>query len=172
MKQIEDLAMAAVGFNSVRGDRLSVQNISFTGIAPETGPPSLPERLAPVLQDWMGVIRYLGLAALFFVIYLLVFRPVKRQIIAAFAIERPQLRARVLGRAALGESGTFAPELRAQAGEGDSVGQGLQEELSGINPEVNRTVMLKGRLVEKIKKNPEAASRLIKNWIRQNEARA
>jgi hypothetical protein len=45
-------------------------------------------------------------------------------------------------------------------------------ELTEINTEVKRTVVLKNQLVERIKKNPEAASRLIQNWVRQGEVEA
>jgi len=172
MKQIEDLAKAAIGFDPVRGDRLSVQNIPFVAISPQGAPPSLPERLAPVLQEWMGVIRYMGLAALFFVVYWLVLRPVKRQMVAALAVEHPQLGARALGQGALGKAETLALELKPKAGEGESVDEGVLNELGDIKAEVKRTVMLKRQLVEKIKGNPEAASRLIQNWIRQSEAQA
>jgi flagellar M-ring protein FliF len=172
MKQIEELAKAAIGFDPTRGDHLSVQNISFTGISPEGGPPNLPERLAPMLQEWMGVIRYVGLAALFILIYLLVLRPVKRQIIAALAVEHPQLPARAVEQGALGKAEIPAHELKPKAGEGQVGDESVPGELTGINAEAKRTVVLKNQLVERIKKNPEAASRLIQNWVRQSEAGA
>jgi flagellar biosynthesis/type III secretory pathway M-ring protein FliF/YscJ len=169
MKQIEDLTKAALGFDPVRGDRLSVQNISFTAISLEGAPPNLPERLAPVLQEWMGVIRYVGLAALFFLVYWLVLRPVKRQIVAAWAVGHPQFAEVALGQGALGKEETLAGELKPKAGEGEGADEGLLEELAGVSPEVKKTVLLKRQLVEKIKGNPEAAGRLIQSWIRQNE---
>jgi flagellar M-ring protein FliF len=172
MKQIEELAKAAIGFDPARGDHLSVQNISFAGISPGGAPPNLPERLAPMLQEWMGVIRYVGLAALFFLIYLLIVRPVKRQIIAAFAVERPQLPARAVKQAALGEAETRAHELKPKVEELEGMDEGVPGELTGINAEARRTVLLKKQLVEKAKRNPEAASRLIQNWVRQSEVRA
>jgi flagellar M-ring protein FliF len=172
MKEIEDLAKAAIGFDPARGDTLSVQNISFVATSSEGPPPNLPERLAPVFQEWMGVIRYAGLAALFLAIYWLVLRPIKRQIVAAWAVEQPQLAGKALGQGALGQAGKLAPELQAKAGEGESVPEGLLEELSPISTERKRTVLLKGQLVEKIKGNPEAASRLIQNWIRHSEGQA
>jgi flagellar biosynthesis/type III secretory pathway M-ring protein FliF/YscJ len=125
-----------------------------------------------MFQEWMGVIRYVVLAALFFVIYLLVLRPVKRQIVAAFAVEQRQLPASAFNQAALGEAEPPAHELEPKAGEGEGAEEGVLEELTDINTEVKRTVVLKKQLVEKIKKNPEAASRLIQNWVRQSEARA
>jgi len=166
LKQIEEIAKAAIGIDPARGDHLSVQNVSFASLAPPP-PPDLPERLAPFLQEWMGVVRYAGLAALFLLIYLLVLRPVKRQIVAALAVEQPQLPARGLERGALGKGEPMPGELTAEAGEGMSEGG---EELTDINATVKRTVVLKNQLVERIKKNPEAASRLIQNWVQQGEA--
>ena len=164
MKQIEELAKAAIGFDSNRGDHLSVQNISFAAIAPGP-PPDLTERLAPLVQQWMGVVRYVGLAALFLLIYLMVLRPVKKQIVAALAAQ-PQLPAGARQQRALGKGQTQG-ELTAEAGGAEGAG-----ELTDINTEVKKTVVLKNQLVERIKKNPEAASRLIQNWVRQGEVEA
>ena len=166
MKQIEELAKAAIGFDSARGDHLSVQNISFAAIAPGP-PPNLTERLAPLIQEWMGVVRYAGLAVLFLLIYLMVLRPVKRQIVAALAVEQPQLPPGTRQQRALGKGETPQSELTVETGGGEGAG-----ELTEINTEVKRTVVLKNQLVERIKKNPEAASRLIQNWVRQGEVEA
>jgi flagellar M-ring protein FliF len=162
MKQIEELAKAAIGFDSARGDHVSVQNISFTAIAPGP-PPNLTERVAPLLQEWMGVIRYAGLAALFLLIYLIVLRPVKKQIVAALAVQQPQLSAGAKQQRALGKGEAPHSELAAEAG---------GSELTDINTEVKKTVVLKNQLAERIKKDPEAASRLIQNWVRQGEVEA
>jgi len=162
LKQIEELAKSAIGIDPARGDHLTVQNISFASIAPAP-PPTLPERFAPLLQEWMGVVRYAGLAALFLLIYLLILRPVKKQIIASLAVQR-QLPKGTGERRVLAAGETPAgltPEAAESAGE-----------LTDLNAEVKKTVVLKNQLVEKIKKNPEAASRLIQNWVRQGEAEA
>jgi len=172
MKEIEDLAKAAIGFDPARGDHMSVQNISFVAIPVEAPTPNLPERVVPVLLEWMGVIRYAGMAILFLAIYLLVLRPVKRQIVAALAIEQPQLASKGLKQGALGEGEKLAEELEAKGGEGESMEGDLFGELGEHNKERKRTVALRGQLVDKIKGNPEAASRLIQSWIRQGEAKA
>jgi flagellar M-ring protein FliF len=172
MKQIEELAKAAIGFDPARGDHMSVQNISFAGISPGGPPPNLPERLAPLLQQWMGAIRYVGLAALFCIIYLLILRPVKTQIMAAFAVGQPQLPAGAFKQGALGKPGTPEADLKLKAGEGEIADEDVQGELTEINAEVKKNLTLKRQLLETIKKNPEAASRLIRNWVRQSEAGA
>ncbi len=171
-KQIEELAKAVIGFDPARGDHLSVQNISFAGISPGP-PPNLPERLAPLLQEWMGVIRYVGLAVLFLTIYLLVVRPVKRQIIATLTVEHAQLPASAYEQGALGRAETPGRELKPKAGEVEKEKEDEDlGELTDVNAEAKKTVVLKNQLVERIKKNPEAASRLIQSWVRQNEAGA
>ena len=166
MKQIEELAKAAIGFDSARGDHLSVQNVSFAAIVPGP-PPNLTARLAPLIQEWMGVVRYAGLAVIFLLIYLIVLRPLKRQIVAVLAVEQPQLPPGSRQQRALGKGETPQSELTVET-EG---GEGARE-LTEINTEVKRTVVLKNQLVERIKKNPEAASRLIQNWVRQGEVEA
>jgi len=166
MKQIEELAKAAIGFDSARGDHLSVQNVSFAAIVPGP-PPNLTARLAPLIQEWMGVVRYAGLVAIFLLIYLIVLRPLKRQIVAVLAVEQPQLPPGSRQQRALGKGETQQSELTVETGGGEGAG-----ELTEINTEVKRTVVLKNQLVERIKENPEAASRLIQNWVRQGEVEA
>jgi flagellar biosynthesis/type III secretory pathway M-ring protein FliF/YscJ len=107
------------------------------------------------------------LAVLFLVIYLMVLRPVKRQIVAALAVEQRQLPPGTRQQKALGKGETRQSELTVETGGGEGAG-----ELTEINTEVKRTVVLKNQLVERIKKNPEAASRLIQNWVRQGEVEA
>ena len=46
----------------------------------------------------------------------------------------------------------------------------FETELEGTNSEVKRVVMLKRNLVDKVKSEPEASSRLLENWIRQGKA--
>ncbi len=49
--------------------------------------PSRPSKLVQVrtvLVQWSSLLRYAGIAALFFVVYLTFLRPIKKQLIAAF----------------------------------------------------------------------------------------
>jgi flagellar M-ring protein FliF len=170
MKQIEELAKAAIGFDPVRGDRISVQNISFTPDSTAGGRASLPESLAPMFQQLMGAIRYIGLAALFCAVYLLILRPVKKQIVATFAAGQPQLPAGSLVQELLGKPNEPVPELKQKAVEGEVVGGDALDELTGVSAEIKRTLVLRKQLVDRIKKDPEGASRLIQNWVSADEA--
>src|SRR5208283_2391608 len=85
MKQFEQLARAAIGVDTQRGDVLAVENISFQELPLETIlPPSKSERWRRLLEPWAWMLRYVGVAALFLVVYALILRPVKQQALAAF----------------------------------------------------------------------------------------
>jgi flagellar M-ring protein FliF len=161
MKQLEDLVRAAIGFNKQRGDELSLQNVSFQVLPIET--PAIPTRIQKTLKmvgPWMGMLRYVGIGLLFLLVYALVLRPVKNQVLAALRAI-PEKNAQGVLQAVDG-SGPADGHVMIAALEGD-----LQKELSQSSSEVMRTVVLKRHLVEKIKKEPESATRLIQGWVRQ-----
>ena len=153
MKQIEQLAQAAIGVDSQRGDVLAVENLSFQETPVETPPPpARSEHMRRLIEPWSWALRYIGLAALFLVVYWLVLRPVKRQAIAAFR----ELPGRVAGK--------LAPAAAASAG--GSLGAGEV----GLAEGGKRANHLKRLLSEKVKAEPEAASRLVQGWV-QGEGR-
>jgi flagellar M-ring protein FliF len=154
MKQIEELAKAAIGFDVQRGDQFSLQNISFS-----LPPVDLPapvgkfQRMLWVAERWMGLLRYVALSLLFAMVYLLILRPVKKQLLAA--LQAPL-------RTALVGSGATT---------GGALGGGTAEAEGGVlENEIPRTVALKKTLVMKVKEDPKGASRLIQNWLRESEA--
>src|SRR5262249_39557727 len=83
MKQIEDLAKAAIGFDPQRGDQFSLQNIAFSQPNLELpAPPGKFQRVIQFAERWTSVLRYAALSLLFVIVYLLMLRPVKKQVIA------------------------------------------------------------------------------------------
>jgi flagellar M-ring protein FliF len=151
MKQIEQLSEAAIGINPQRGDVLAVENLSFQQAPIEAlpPPPGKTEHWRHLIEPWAWALRYLGLAALFLVIYWLVLRPVKKQALAAFR----ELPGRVTG-----------PSVAQAAGSG-SLGSGE----AAMEDGGKRASQLKRLLAEKVKAEPEAASRLVQNWVQQEE---
>ncbi len=164
MKQIEDLARAAMGFDASRGDVLSVENVPF--VPPPTEAPAAPpitQRVRLVMQDWMWLIRYAVILLLFALVYMLILRPVKNQVVASFRqLTAPATPA--LAGAATGASGEGAP-LTA---EGISVA-GFEEQLSQTNAQVERVVRMKRHLADRVKNDPIAASQLVRQWINEQE---
>jgi len=147
MKQIEQLAQAAIGFEAQRGDVLAVENLSFQETPAESASPGTKtERILHVIQPWAWTLRYIGLAALFLVVYWLVLRPVKKQAMTAFR-ELP---------------GKVVAQLKPQTGG--------TEGLQLATPE-GRARQLKQTLTDRVKAEPESASRLVQTWVQQEEKR-
>jgi len=152
LKQIQELAQAAIGFDATRGDTVTVQNLSFREAEIETPPkPTATERLQNALRDWSSLVRYGSLLMLFLLAYALLLRPVKKQILATFK----QLPAR---RAAAQKDGPAAGMALPAAG-GSELASGL--------PNLQQAAALKKQLVEKVKTEPAATTQLVQSWLRE-----
>ena len=155
LEQIKQLAQAAIGVDTQRGDLLAVENLSFQQTPAEViSPPGKVERWKRLVEPWSWTLRYLGLAALFLVVYWLVLRPVKRQAVAAFR----QLPGSAAGRLVPQTAGVGADNSLA----------GLE---AGLPEGGKRANQLKRLLAEKVKAEPESASRLIQGWVQKEGQR-
>ena len=158
LKQIGQLAAAAIGLDTQRGDLLSLENLSFQDITPET--PEAPTRLDRafrLLAEWSGLLRYLGIAALFVIVYMLMLRPVRKQLLNTFR-ELPGQMAQ-----AAKEAGKTNISLAAAQG-------AVEIEAPSGAEEGRRAGALKRQLTDKVKAEPAAASRLVQSWIREDHA--
>jgi flagellar M-ring protein FliF len=163
MKQIQDIAMAAVGLNPTRGDEISVQDFPFLTLPVEQPvPPTIAQRIQLFTEHWVTALRYVGLLVIFLVVYLFLLKPIKNQLVESFraAAQAPA------ARMALAAGGNV-PTGSASEINLIEKGLNLDEEISETSSDVKRVVMLKRDLVEKVKKEPAASSRLVQNWIRQ-----
>jgi flagellar M-ring protein FliF len=159
MKQIEDLAKAAIGFDAVRGDVLSVQNVSFVNAPIEkTIPPAIVERIRVIAEKWIWLGRYVVLLLLFGIVYLLVLRPVKDRLMKSFeqAAAKPALAGASLENLTPQELAALAQDQ-------------LQQDLGKTSSDVERVVRLKKHLTEKVKHDPAQASLLIRQWINEEK---
>jgi flagellar M-ring protein FliF len=168
MKQILDVATMVIGIDATRGDRITVQNLSFVALPGEIEiHPTLDRRVQRVMQDWSTPLKYLGIAVLFLFLYITFLRPLKNRVVASIAEAKPTLTTgqwpAALSGAAPTTGGAGSPALE------DSLPD-FSNELTDASSEVKRAVVLKRHLVDKIKTEPAAASRLIENWVRQSEA--
>ena len=164
MKQIEQLAAAALGIDAKRGDLLAVENLSFQNLQQEAPvAPTFLERVQRSLRNWTWVFRYLALACLFGSVYMLLLRPVKKQ----FMTMLRELPARIAGKQAIaeGSAGKVAVPPQPEALEEMLGAAGLDGDSS-----LKKLVILKNHLVDKVKTEPAGASRLIQNWLRESSA--
>jgi hypothetical protein len=105
------------------------------------------------------MLRYVGLAVLFALVYLLILRPVKNQMVAL--LQAPLHHALPGSNAAGGTGASLAAD--------GSLG-GLPRPADSMSTEVQEAIALKKAIVSKVNGDPEAASRLIQNWLRESEA--
>jgi flagellar M-ring protein FliF len=154
MKEIEQLARAAIGLDAQRGDVLAVENLSFQEMPLEMpAAPGKSEHWRRLLEPWSWILRYVALAALFAVVYMLILRPVKKQAMTAFR----ELPGKIVSRSStqpLAASGVLGP--LEEAGQPPGEGQ--------------RANQLKRMLTDKVKAEPAAASRLVESWVREDKA--
>jgi flagellar M-ring protein FliF len=159
LKSIEDLAKASVGFDPARGDILTVQNISFQIVPVDVPPPPTRlEKIRTLLMNWSSYARIATLVLLFCVTYLLILRPVKKQLIRALNSALPRDSARLAST-----PGTAAtPALP----EGDEVSDRIRNAGQQERTQVTR---LKDDISTRVKHEPVSASRLVQSWIKDGE---
>jgi len=152
LTSIEELAKASVGYDSARGDIVTVQNISFQVVPPETPlPPTRLEKTRTLVMDWIAAIRIAALLLLFGITYLVVLRPVKKQLI------------RSLNAPPSKNVADLAPP--------DSVASPALPESDEPVHERPAMTQLKDDIATRVKQEPVSASRLVQSWIRDGEKR-
>jgi flagellar M-ring protein FliF len=163
MKQIEDLAKAALGFDASRGDEISVQNIAFQVPAADTpAAPPLAERVRLVAERWTGLLHYAALLALFLLVYALILNPVKKQLLAAFASAKVPAAlpaghaSAVLAAGAAGELNSAQPEGLAASATGPAQAQ--------------RALTMRQQVATAVKADPESAGQLVQKWLGEGGA--
>jgi flagellar M-ring protein FliF len=146
LKQIEQLAAAAIGIDPQRGDVISVENLSFQAKPVEkVMPPTRMETARKLVFEWLGLLRYASILALFMIVYFLMLRPVKRQLLTALR----DLPSRIAASNAAATAAAGEVALPAGAEQG------------------RRATTLRKQLAEKVKSEPETATRLVEGWIRE-----
>lgn len=167
MHRLETLAQAAVGFDEKRGDQVVMQNVSFSGNAPEVkavGTEKFLEQAKGLLETQPALLKtaLMGLVGLTLVWFVL--KPVAGQLVAT--MREPSL----LG---VGGGGMASQERGAIAGSGarEELGSGTDD--GGAQGEQQRRdVSLNGQskgvleqVTEHIRRQPVESTRLLETWI-------
>jgi flagellar M-ring protein FliF len=143
IKMINDLAQAAIGFNAARGDVVTVQNLGFDRPDDsDLGPESFLDKARKSLSEFSSVIRYVGLAGMFILVYFLVIRPFQKRALAAVPAPAPQ-------------PAITAPLTTPPALEVDTLK--LAE----------RTRELKSEIADLIKEDPETGAAAVRAWLKE-----
>ncbi len=164
MHRLEELAQAAVGFDSRRGDQVVLENVSFSTNAPEVKPAAvdrLTEAVRTLLHMQPDLLRtgMIGICGVLLVLFVL--RPVARQVTAT-------LREPVLLTA-----GNPVPEDLEERVEGT-----VEALLSGEQGRVSQRLLSKTKqqqqgifdhVSEHIRNEPAQSTRVLEAWIGASE---
>jgi flagellar M-ring protein FliF len=146
LKTISELAQAAIGFNSARGDVISVQNLAFERpVVADLPPITFAEKARKGINDYAAVIRYAGMMALFLLVYVLMLRPIQKRALAA----APQNQLLATARA------SAATEADAAA---------IGETAANL---ALRSQTLRRQLAEFVKAEPESSTNAVRAWLRE-----
>jgi len=149
LKTISELAQAAIGFNSARGDVISVQNLAFERpVVADLPPITFAEKARKGINDYASVIRYAGMMVLFLLVYVLMLRPIQKRALAA----APQSQLLATPKASV------ATEAEAAA---------IGETAANL---ALRSQALRRQLAEFVKAEPESSTNAVRAWLRE-EAR-
>jgi flagellar M-ring protein FliF len=150
LKTISELAQAAIGFNSARGDVISVQNLAFERpVVADLPAITFAERARKGINDYSSVIRYAGMLLLFLLVYMLMLRPIQKRALAALPAPAPSL-----------------ATSRASAST-DADAAAIGETAANL---ALRSQVLRKQLAEFVKAEPESSTNAVRAWLRE-EAR-
>jgi len=144
LQRISELAQAAIGFNSARGDVISVQNLTFDRAeAAVFSPPTFIEQAQKSLNDYSLEVRYAGLLVLFLLVYMLMIRPIQRRVLTA---PIPLLAANHAPASIEAETETTPDPSIALS---------------------QRNLLLKKQLAEFVRAEPESSTTAVRAWLRE-----
>jgi flagellar M-ring protein FliF len=169
MTKYRDLVSAAIGLNPERGDRITVENVSFEGeVDFGTKEPTFIEKQAPLII--IGL-RYLIVPVAVILIYLLFLRPVQKtvlaQLAAAPAAPHQQLvRSFPQGLASGRQTPMTVKQLEAQ------LQSGANAEFEPVSLSApTKMDVIRTRVLEHAQQDPENVARLVKTWLHDERTR-
>jgi flagellar M-ring protein FliF len=148
LNKIQELAQAAIGFDSKRGDTISVQNMSFEGNTVNSDLPAAnwATQVQKTVSDYSSILRPLSLLLLFVLAYMFVVRPVQKQ-----ALSRNELAAGLQPALASGNS------------------QSLTSGPSFSADNAQRAAQLKMQAFELVRQKPLDTARAMQAWMREEK---
>ncbi|MGD0479714.1 MAG: flagellar basal-body MS-ring/collar protein FliF [Terracidiphilus sp.] len=150
LRNLTALAQAAVGFDTARGDVITVQDLAFDENRPQP-PATLAEQSLRTAEDSPNLLKYAAL-----LMGLLV--------VVAFGL-RPAIRHAGAALATLGTVKSVRRELPAGAGVAQAQAPLGAPEPAEIDPERLRSQEIFEQVTTHLKREPTQSSRLLQSWI-------
>jgi flagellar M-ring protein FliF len=196
LNSCRELVLAAIGYNTQRGDVVTIENVAFySDLKPEEPVPATPWYYKWQTQTYLlPGMKYGAFLILFLLAYLLLFRPFRKQVFHAISAASPgsiesgaiQLVSENAPRAL---SGTAQPEEIASgaatasltAGEFNSqdevvsleavsdeqIERDLIREANTVDMGNRKYAAMKKKLVDKAKREPEMVSQLVRTLLKE-----
>jgi flagellar M-ring protein FliF len=192
-----ELVLAAVGFSKERGDTVTLENVAFyTESRPVEEAPPAPWHVKYQTYIVPGM-KYVSFLVLFLLLYLFLFRPVRARVLHSIAGTlpagvheaasqlAPEASQQHLHEAHHAEESVAAgaehPALPGHAEESeikeeplpdlesldDQIERELLREVSMVDTGGRKTAILRKKLVDRAKREPEMISQLIRSWIQE-----
>ncbi len=152
IQNITSLAQAAIGFNSARGDVVTVQNLSFDRQT-EDGPAavSMMDRTRKGLDEFSTYIRYAVLLVLFILVYLLTIRPIQKKVLASAVPDQ------------------ISASAAMQSPEPGQIESKPMPALASAAATAQRSLALKKELSEYVRSEPESSMTAIHMWLSEEK---
>lgn len=152
MKNLTELAQAAVGYDLQRGDQVSVENISFQDNN-QIAPPSLVDRLSKQIGSPQELMKYATILIGILMVIVFVARPALKRMSPAYQAKTPAL-----------------PKSSAKAQQTPVAAPPAPEPLpEPIDPIVEQQKIhaqnVFDQVTEQLKREPAQTSRLLQSWI-------
>lgn len=180
LKDLEGVIVASIGIDDKRGDVVKVLNIPFLQEG-EEAPPTLWERLAPILPTF---VKYFGIILLFLLIYFFLLRPMKKRVVRILDVSMPHpVHAALAGIpgqavAALPPGSPMALAGAPQAAVLPPAEEDLERELEmeresiarDLERKMVRSQNVKASQIQSLikgeaKKNPEKIANILRGWL-------
>jgi flagellar M-ring protein FliF len=151
MQKYREIAGAAIGFNPDRGDRLTVENISFEGDVDLVKEPGFFERQSPNL---LSLLSFLAISIAIILVYLLFLRPAAPASASSefSRIQKPmtvkQLEAQLASAAVTKERIKTEKEILALTGQ-------------------SKFEAIRERVIEQANQDPENIARMVRVWLNE-----
>lgn len=153
LKDLQTLAAAVLGADPVRGDVVTVENLTFVGADEPDAPVAMADRVQRAITQFASPLRYAAMLLLFVLCWALILRPLQRYAVESLQkTATSELAAPAEGRA-LGTA--TAPQFQLP----DTFAHELEQDVS--------TVGLKRTLSEMVHAEPAAMARTVQTWLQE-----
>ena len=156
MQRVEQLARAAVGFDTARGDQVVIENLSFSSNEPEIAPPTMErwiDRANLLFHSQAGLWKVISVSTLALILALAVLRPLTRQMVTSLS-QTPYL------SSATGSSqSSIAGRRTGMANFGQAGGSDAPA------PRLTDAQAVYEHISEQIRREPMQSTRLLESWI-------